>query len=75
MVSPSANSVSRCEDAHSDLSGTCVSRQLDFSATFHSEFLPSELEPAHLLLFVLRAGSVSLRVYRADDRLVRSLFS
>jgi hypothetical protein len=42
---------------------------------FHSEFPSSAFEPAHLLLSVLRAGSVSLRVYRADDRLVRSLLS
>jgi hypothetical protein len=49
-----------------------VTRQrLDFGALFHSESEFRAFDPAYLLLSVLRAGSVSLRVYWADDRLVR----
>ena len=60
-----------------DVLASDLSRQggchLDFSKLFHGESSFGAFEPARLLLSVLRAGSVSLRVYRAGDRLVRSI--
>ncbi len=46
---------------------------IDFVPRFCPESVFGAFEPAHQLLSLLRAGSVSLRVYRADDRLVRSI--
>jgi len=46
-------------------------RQLDLLAGHAEQFSPSAFSSHGLLLSLLRAGGVSLRVYRADDRLVR----
>jgi hypothetical protein len=44
---------------------------LDFDAAYPSQFCLSAIRSLRLLLSLLRASGVSLRVYRADDRLVR----
>ena len=46
-------------------------RQLDLLAGHAEQFSPSAFSSHGLLLSLLCAGGVSLRVYRADDRLVR----
>jgi len=46
-------------------------RQLDLLAGHAEQSSTSAFSSHGLLLSLLRAGGVSLRVYRADDRLVR----